>query len=210
MRLYVARTGHSLSGAFLTYWKNHYGAMVLGAPICRLSTAKARGLVPGATPLATGNSLAAPVGSASPRRWEDARVTAHRPVRPADSGWLDWAPLRERRPLHLHVGRKPLRHPPLAGNRERVCTATPVPGNRLHPKEASCLRRAAAHMPPVPRMGIAHQIGLGAKARSRCARWTLPPRAKAPGVPRLKARHSDAPRRSRQPCRPGWTASRRQ
>jgi hypothetical protein len=32
-RLYFARTGHSLSGGFLTYWKNHNGPVVLGAPI---------------------------------------------------------------------------------------------------------------------------------------------------------------------------------
>jgi hypothetical protein len=32
-RRYFARTGHSLSGGFLTYWKNHNGPVVLGAPI---------------------------------------------------------------------------------------------------------------------------------------------------------------------------------
>jgi hypothetical protein len=32
-RLYFARTGHSLSGGFLTYWKNHNGPVILGAPI---------------------------------------------------------------------------------------------------------------------------------------------------------------------------------
>ena len=32
-RLYVARTGHSLSAGFLTYWKKHNGPVVLGAPI---------------------------------------------------------------------------------------------------------------------------------------------------------------------------------
>jgi hypothetical protein len=32
-RLYVARTGHSLSGGFLTYWKNHNGPVILGDPI---------------------------------------------------------------------------------------------------------------------------------------------------------------------------------
>lgn len=33
-RIYVASTGHSLTGRFLTYWRNHNGATLLGAPIC--------------------------------------------------------------------------------------------------------------------------------------------------------------------------------
>jgi hypothetical protein len=32
-RLYFAATGHSLSGRFLTFWRRHHGATVLGAPI---------------------------------------------------------------------------------------------------------------------------------------------------------------------------------
>ena len=32
-RLYVARTGHRLSGGFLSYWRKHNGPVILGAPI---------------------------------------------------------------------------------------------------------------------------------------------------------------------------------
>ncbi len=32
-RQYVPATRHSLSGAFLTYWRAHHGATLLGAPI---------------------------------------------------------------------------------------------------------------------------------------------------------------------------------
>jgi hypothetical protein len=32
-RLYVAATGHSLSGRFLAYWRMHHGALLLGPPI---------------------------------------------------------------------------------------------------------------------------------------------------------------------------------
>ncbi len=32
-RIYVASTGHSLAGRFLTYWRSHNGATLLGAPI---------------------------------------------------------------------------------------------------------------------------------------------------------------------------------
>ncbi len=36
--LYFARTGHSLSGRFLAYWRNHAGAILLGAPIAEATT----------------------------------------------------------------------------------------------------------------------------------------------------------------------------
>lgn len=36
-RLYFSRTGHSLAGPFLTYWRTHHGRLLLGAPISEVS-----------------------------------------------------------------------------------------------------------------------------------------------------------------------------
>ena len=37
-RLFVAATGHSLSGRFLQWWRQHRGAILLGAPISEVVT----------------------------------------------------------------------------------------------------------------------------------------------------------------------------
>jgi hypothetical protein len=132
-------------------------------------------------------------------------MTPSQPVWPAYLGWLDQALHRERRPLDLHVGRKPLRYPPFAGNRERVCAAAPVLGNRRHPARdhhrgadavvagrVSCLRQAGALRPTVTRMAPACQtvitlkraLGAGAPPYRASAR-------SAPGVPPVNGRHSE-------------------
>jgi hypothetical protein len=118
-------------------------------------------------------------------------VTKYRPVRPGDFGWLDQVSRGKRRPLDLHVGRKPLRNPPVTGNRERACTAALAPKVPFRPVQkgrASCVRRAGVLTPTVARLSTVCQ----ARTLKRATAVGAPPTAKARRVPRLKAHHSDA------------------
>jgi hypothetical protein len=76
---------------------------------------------------------------------------------PGDLGWLDRASHRTRRPSTLLVGCRPLRNPSPCEEPGEVGAPASLPKSPLHSKGASCVRRAGARTPTVPRQALACQ-----------------------------------------------------
>jgi hypothetical protein len=99
-------------------------------------------------------------------------------VWPGDLGWLDRASRGKRRPSTLLVRCKPLRNPSPCGEPGEVGAPTSLPKSPLHSKGASCVRRAGARMPTVPRQALACQTRT---ARAGVRLMALLPRLKRVG-----------------------------